>query len=84
MPRGLSGWNCRDVISFLKDYKFEFCEYRKGSHEAWISQDKASVVEIADHHAKTIPPLTMKTMIRQSKLSEDVWREWAKNGKKRL
>jgi len=84
MPRGLSGWTYRDVKDFLKDYKFSFSDYLFGSHEAWISENRNAVVEVNRlDGGHTYPERTLETMIRQSGLNKNEWREWANRGKRK-
>ena len=47
MPNGLFNWSERDVVDFLKDHGFEFCEPRKGSHYAFINKTTGKIVEIS-------------------------------------
>lgn len=84
MPKGFSGWTYRDVIKFLKDYSFYFYEQREGSHEAWISENNESIVEVNYHAKRNFPQRTVEMFARQSGLGDEVWRQWAKNGKKRI
>lgn len=77
MPSGLKNWTCRDVKAFLKERGFYFYEQRKGSHEAWISQDNKYMVEInIITGSESYPPRTLETMIRQSGISKNEWRNW--------
>jgi len=76
MPKGLSNWCFKDVTDFLTEHGFEFSEYRKGSHQAWINRDTMAVVELNFHGAKSFPMRTLETMIRQSRIDKKIWREW--------
>ena len=76
MARGLSNWSYKDVTAFLKEHGFEFLEYRKGSHEAWLNRETSAVVEINVHGTKSFVERTLETMIRQSKIDKKVWRKW--------
>ncbi len=76
MAKGLSNWGYQDVADFLKKHRFEFLEYRKGSHEAWLNRTTNTVVEVNVHASKSFPIRTLETMIRQSKIDKKVWREW--------
>ena len=76
MAKGLSNWSYKDVTGFLKEHEFEFLEYRKGSHEAWINRTTNAVVEINVHGTKSFVIRTLETMIRQSKIDKKVWRQW--------
>ena len=76
MAKGLSNWSYKDVTEFLKENGFEFLEYRKGSHEAWINRTTNAVVEINVHGTRSFVIRTLETMIRQSKIDKKVWRQW--------
>jgi len=76
MPNGLSNWSERDVVNFLKEKGFVFCEVRKGSHYAYINRTTNRIVEISiPKDAYT--PRTLETMIRQSGIPKEEWRKWA-------
>ena len=79
MAHGLSNWSYKDVTEFLKEHGFEFFEYRKGSHEAWINRTTNAAVEINVHGTKSFVIRTLETMIRQSKIDKKVWREWTRH-----
>ena len=76
MPRGLHNWGYKDVCSFLKENGFTFNTYLGGSHETWVNKEATSVVEV-NRTKSSYPPRTLETMIRQSNLPKDVWRDWA-------
>ena len=76
MPRGLFNWTYRDVIDFISENGFIFYKQREGSHEYWINESTKAVVDINFHGQKSFRPRTFETMIRQSKVSKKVWREW--------
>lgn len=76
MPKGLSNWSEKDVIEFLKEHGFVFCELRKGSHYAYINKTTMKIVEISiPKEAYFIR--TLETMIRQSGIDKQEWRKWA-------
>ena len=76
MPRGLNNWTYKDVCAFLKEHGFSFSTYLGGSHESWLNTETVAVVEV-NRTKSSYPPRTLETMIRQSKLGKDVWRDWA-------
>ncbi|MFA6974890.1 MAG: type II toxin-antitoxin system HicA family toxin [Candidatus Paceibacterota bacterium] len=76
MAKGLNNWCYKDICDFLKEHGFEFLEYRKGSHEAWINRTTNAVVEINVHGSKSFAIRTLETMIRQSKIDKKEWRDW--------
>lgn len=83
MPNGLNNWGYRDVTNFLKKHSFNFWKEREGSHEAWISEDEKYVVEVNFIKGKkSYPPRTLETMIGQSGITKEEWKEWAKRGGK--
>lgn len=76
MPRGLSNWSEKDVVDFLKENGFSFCESRKGSHYAYINKTTGKIVEInVPKDAYVIR--TLETMIRQSGIDKKAWKKWA-------
>ena len=79
MTRRLHNWNYRDVVGFLKESGFTFLKELGGSHEAWIKlEDNAEpdrIVEVNFTHG-SYPVRTLKTMIRQSGISQNEWIEW--------
>jgi predicted RNA binding protein YcfA (HicA-like mRNA interferase family) len=76
MPHGLSNWSEKDVVDFLKENGFLFCEMRKGSHYAYINRITGHIVEI-NIPKDAYPPKTLETMIRQSGIPKKDWRDWA-------
>lgn len=79
MPRGLRGWETKHVKKFLREKSFAFCKQKDGSHEAWTGKvgGEDRVVNINVTH-KSYPPKTLETMIRQSGIPKDEWRNWKK------
>jgi len=75
MPNGLRNWSYRDLIKFLKENEFIFHKELDGSHEAWFCLKTQSIVNV-NKTSSSYPPRTLETMIRQSKLSKKVWRNW--------
>jgi len=80
MTNRLRNWNYDDVTAFLKENGFSYQKPLKGSHEAWFKAgengepDRRVEVNIPrDSYA----PKTMKIMIRQSGMSEEIWINWA-------
>lgn len=76
MPRNLNNWSERDVCGFLKENGFSFYEMRKGSHYAYINKSTGSIVELNIPKDAYVPK-TLKTMIRQSGIAEQAWKDWA-------
>lgn len=76
MPNGLRNWGYKDVLKFLKEHNFTFSKQKEGSHEAWISSDNESVVEV-NGTKSSYPIRTLETMIRQSKIDKKEWRDWS-------
>lgn len=73
MPR-LPVMSGKQIIKILLNHGFEIVG-RKGSHVRLKSKEgnKSFIVIVPDH--KEIPPGTLKSIIRQSGLSEDVFRK---------
>lgn len=77
MPKGLNNWTYKDVIDFLREKEFYFSKEKDGSHEVWISKDKASTVDINFIQGNESYPIrTLETMIRQSNIDKKEWRKW--------
>ncbi|MBI2604363.1 MAG: hypothetical protein HYW56_02355 [Candidatus Harrisonbacteria bacterium] len=76
MPNGLSNWQEKDVVDFLKENGFVFHEPRKGSHYAYINKATGKIVEI-NIPKDAYVPRTLETMIRQSGIPKKDWRDWA-------
>lgn len=78
----LYNWTYRDVTRFLKENGFSYFEPLKGSHEAWIklgaNGEPQRIVEV-NLAKKSYKPKTLKTMIRQSGISQDEWIKWARS-----
>ncbi len=75
MPRGIRNWQYKDIKQFLKEHDFVMDYQTSSSHEFWRNGDK--VVNVNYISSGSYPPLTMKTMIRQSGIEESEWRSWA-------
>jgi len=77
MARGLKNWTFREVTKFLQDHGFYLSKI-KGSHYFYIKKaEKECIVEVNFlTGGKSYPPLTMKTMIINSGISEQEWRNW--------
>lgn len=77
MPRGISNWSYKNVTDFLKHHGFAYDHPRIGSHEAWLKHPD-TIVEVSKPK-DSYPPLTLKTMIRQSKLDQKHWIKWCES-----
>ena len=80
MPRHIHNWTYRDVTQFLKEHGFEYYKPHRGSHELWKKhgQDGAPdwILEVNFAHT-SYKVKTLKTMIKQSGIPQDVWTAWA-------
>ena len=79
MTRKLHNWSYQHVTDFLKENGFSFFEELKGSRQAWIKlQDSGEPDRIVEINFRTdnYPAKMMKTIIRQSGISERDWTEW--------
>jgi len=80
MTRNIHNWTYRDVTQFLKEHGFAFYKPHKGSHQLWIKYgDDATpdrIVEV-NYTTGSYPPKTLKTMIKQSGISQAEWVAWA-------
>ncbi|MEK7558344.1 MAG: hypothetical protein AAB507_00780 [Patescibacteria group bacterium] len=79
MAKGISGWTTDDLLSFLESHNFYFHKELGGSHQAWISQDNLSVVEVNTTYG-TYPERTLETMITNSNIDKKHWRLWTTLG----
>lgn len=86
MPRGIKNWNFNNVKNFLREYGFGE-SHSRGSHFYYTKKDKDGkeyVVDFQFHGASfSYPPLTMKTIIRQSGIDKREWMDWAKRGRRK-
>jgi len=80
MTRRLYNWNYRQVTEFLKEKGFSYYQPLIGSHHSFIKYAEDGtpdrIVEINFTHG-VYPPKTLKTMIKQSGISQDEWIAWA-------
>ncbi len=80
MTRRIYNWTYSDVTVFLKENGFSFYKELAGSHEAWVKRGDDGtpdrIVEVNFTHG-SYPPRTLKTMIRQSGITQDEWIKWA-------
>ena len=74
MSRGLHNWNASQVMKFLKSRSFTHTHTR-GSHFYYTAKihgfDRQVCVPV--HSGDSIHPKTLKSIIRQSGLSEKDW-----------
>lgn len=75
MPRGLNNWSAAQVMKFLKRHSFKH-SHTRGSHFYYIAKvrgiDKQVCVPV--HAGDSIHPKTMKSIILQSGISENEWK----------
>ena len=80
MTRNIHNWTYRDVTQFLKEHGFEHYKYLRGSHELWIKYGEDGtpdrIVEVNFSHT-SYKVKTLKTMIKQSGISQCDWIAWA-------
>jgi hypothetical protein len=80
MARRLHNWSYNNVTDFLKEKGFTFYREVGGSHQAWIKRgkDKAPdrIIGINFTHGSYLVG-TMKRMIRESGIDQDVWIKWS-------
>ena len=74
MSRGLNNWTYNDVARFLRARGFEV-KRQHGSHHyfAGIVDGKNKVVTVAFHGNKPIDIRDIKSMVRQSGISQEEW-----------
>jgi len=75
MPRGIRNWTYRDVASFLAGHGF-MLHHTRGSHHYFLGKVAGNMrqVSVQYHASKSIPLGTMKAIMRQSGIPENVWR----------
>jgi predicted RNA binding protein YcfA (HicA-like mRNA interferase family) len=75
MPNPLRGWSAYAVTKFLKANGFVL-HRTSGSHFQYkkVTAEKAFLVTVAFHGNKDIPPGTLNSIIRQSGIPKEKWR----------
>jgi hypothetical protein len=79
MTRRLHNWSYDNVTDFLRENGFSFYKEVGGSHQAWIKRGEHEVPDrIVGMHftSKSYLLGTMKRMIRESGIEQDVWIKW--------
>ena len=71
MPRGLFNWTFSDVVKFLERNGFAY-GHAEGSHYYYVGSN-ARIVRVPFHGSKAIKPRTLKGIIKQSGISQDIW-----------
>lgn len=74
MPRGLHNWTFTDIVNFLRAHGFHETHSR-GSHFYYAGhyEGEPRQTHIQFHGAKAIHPRTLKSVIRQSGISQKEW-----------
>jgi len=74
MPRGLNNWSFSDVKHFLTAHNYHL-SHVEGSHYFYIGayEGVARQVSVPFHGTKAIHPKTMKSIVRQSGISQEEW-----------
>jgi len=71
MPKRLFNWTFTDVEKFLRKNGFSLGNV-KGSHYYYVGS-KSRIVQVPFHGSKALKPRTLKGIIRQSGISQDIW-----------
>ena len=71
MPRRLFNWTFTDVEKFLKKHNFRL-GHTEGSHYYYVGP-RACIVQVPFHGSRPLKPRTLKGIIRQSGISQDIW-----------
>ncbi|NQU82886.1 MAG: type II toxin-antitoxin system HicA family toxin [Parcubacteria group bacterium] len=79
MSRRLFNWTFTDVEKFLRKKGFWLGNV-EGSHYYYVDS-KSHIVQVPFHGSKSLKPKTLKGMIRQSGIPQDIWLD-RKNKKK--
>ena len=74
MSRGLMNWTFLDVQSFLKNQGFQL-HHTRGSHYYYrrFHADRVYLTHVQYHGSKSIPPDTMRAIIKQSGIPKEKW-----------
>ncbi len=74
MPRGLNNWTHKSVVDFLKSNKF-ILNHTRGSHFYYVGQTEGVYRQVCVpfHGNIAIKPRTMKSIITQSGISQNIW-----------
>ncbi|MCL5012197.1 MAG: type II toxin-antitoxin system HicA family toxin [Patescibacteria group bacterium] len=74
MPRGIHNWTAEDVVRFLKDRGF-IHNHTRGSHMYYVGRYGGSVRQVCVpfHAGRSIDPRVLKSIIRQSGVSQNEW-----------
>lgn len=74
MPHGLNNWTFKDVVDILKDHGFHL-SHSRGSHFYYIGHygGKVRQAHIQYHGQKSIHPRTLKSVIVQSGIPQNLW-----------
>jgi predicted RNA binding protein YcfA (HicA-like mRNA interferase family) len=74
MPRGILNWTFKDVVSVLREHRFNL-NHIKGSHYYYVGYVAKSLrqVTVPFHGSGTIKPRTLRSIIRQSGIPRDEW-----------
>ena len=77
MPRRLFNWTFTDVEKFLREHRFKLTHV-EGSHYYYVDENREHIVQVPFHGSKGIKPRTLKGIIRQSGISQQIWLGLAK------
>ena len=74
MPRGLLNWTFTDVQNLLRVHGFRL-HHTRGSHYYFMRhhQGRIHMTHVQYHGAKSIPPDTMRVIIKQSGIPKEEW-----------
>jgi predicted RNA binding protein YcfA (HicA-like mRNA interferase family) len=74
MPRGLNNWSFSDVKHFLVHRGFHL-NHIEGSHYFYIGSYNGVIrqISVPFHGSEAIHPKTMKSIVRQSGISQEEW-----------
>lgn len=71
MPRRIFNWTFTDVEKFLRKHNFKL-GHVEGSHYYYVGSG-SRIVQVPFHGSKNLKPRTMKGIILQSGIPQDVW-----------
>jgi len=74
MARNVFNWTFSDVEKFLKEYHFTHT-HTEGSHYYYtgVYGGQPRIVRVPFHGSKSFKPRTLKGMIKQSGIPQNIW-----------
>jgi predicted RNA binding protein YcfA (HicA-like mRNA interferase family) len=76
MPKKVFNWTFSETERFLRKHNFTY-SHSKGSHRYYIGHygGQPRIVQVPFHGSKTFKPRTLKGIIKQSGIPQNIWLE---------